>query len=154
MFLKLCCYQADRKQLRCMTFQLIHYLCFLLSLFVIPSFIKPSLDNTINYWYLKCLTLRTWSKWFQWYGPQSDSGTKILLSIWTNKDHQSSRGREQLIPLHKSFSYTHRYANTVKTKISSDKMVPLVGIEPGPSDSKSNTILPTLTWHICCLGDL
>ena len=34
---------------------------------------------------------------------------------------------------------------------SSDKMLPLVGIEPGPfiaSDSKSNTILSTLTWHL------
>ena len=30
-------------------------------------------------------------------------------------------------------------------------MLPLVGIEPGPliaSDSKSNTILSTLTWHV------
>ena len=36
-------------------------------------------------------------------------------------------------------------------KNSSDKMLPLVGIEPGPviaSDSKSNTILSTVTWHL------
>ena len=36
-------------------------------------------------------------------------------------------------------------------KKSSDKMLPPVGIEPGPliaSDSKSNTILSTLTWHL------
>ena len=34
-------------------------------------------------------------------------------------------------------------------KKSSDKMLPPVGIEPTPfSDSKSNTILSTLTWHV------
>ena len=27
-------------------------------------------------------------------------------------------------------------------------MLPLVGIEPGPSDTKSNTILSTLTWYL------
>ena len=33
-------------------------------------------------------------------------------------------------------------------KKSSDKMISLVGIEPRPSDSKSNTILSTLIWHL------
>ena len=36
-------------------------------------------------------------------------------------------------------------------KKSSDKMLPPVGIEPWPliaSDSKSNTILSTLAWHL------
>ena len=36
-------------------------------------------------------------------------------------------------------------------KKSSDKMLPPVGIEPEPlitSDSKSNTILSTVTWHV------
>ena len=36
-------------------------------------------------------------------------------------------------------------------KKSGDKMLPLVGIEPWPliaSDSKSNTILSTPTWHL------
>ena len=39
----------------------------------------------------------------------------------------------------------------MKIKKSSDKMLLLVGIEPGPliaSDSKSNTILSTLTCHM------
>ena len=38
-----------------------------------------------------------------------------------------------------------------KPKKSSDKMLPPVRIEPRPliaSDSKSNTILSTLTWHL------
>ena len=36
-------------------------------------------------------------------------------------------------------------------KKSNDKVLPPVGIEPGPLiafDSKSNTILSTLTWHL------
>ena len=38
-----------------------------------------------------------------------------------------------------------------ENKKSSNKMLPPVGIEPGPlitSDSKSNTILSGLTWHL------
>ena len=36
----------------------------------------------------------------------------------------------------------------MKTKKSSDKMLPPVRIEPGTSDSKSNTVLSELTWHV------
>ena len=39
----------------------------------------------------------------------------------------------------------------VKTKKSSNKMIPPLGIEPAPvitSDSKSNTILSGLSWHL------
>ena len=39
----------------------------------------------------------------------------------------------------------------MKTKKSSDKMLLPVEIEPGPlitSDSKSNTLLSGLTWHL------
>ena len=39
----------------------------------------------------------------------------------------------------------------LETKISSDKMLSSVGIEPEPlinSDSESSTILSGLTWHL------
>ena len=36
----------------------------------------------------------------------------------------------------------------MKTKNSSNKMLPLVRIEPRTSDSKSNTLLSELTWHL------
>ena len=47
--------------------------------------------------------------------------------------------------------YWHLRLYYVKTKKSSDKMLPLVGIEPRPlitSDSKSSTLLSTLAWHV------
>ena len=56
------------------------------------------------------------------------------------------------------FSHAHRNTNcgififtTWKQKKLSDKMLPPLGIEPGPliaSDSKSSIILSTLTWHL------
>ena len=61
---------------------------------------------------------------------------------------------------HSSFSQIDKIGNNdnigirgfTMWKISSGKMLPpSVGIEPGPlitSDSKSNTILSTLTWHV------
>ena len=52
---------------------------------------------------------------------------------------------------HKLFENTIFVFTAWKQKKSSDKMLPPVGIEPGPviaSDSKSNTIFSTLTWHL------
>ena len=60
---------------------------------------------------------------------------------------------------HSGFSQTHNIGNNANIGIggftmwkkSSDKMLPPVGIEPQPlitSDSKSNTVLSTLNWHV------
>ena len=42
----------------------------------------------------------------------------------------------------------------MKTKNSSDKMLPSVGIESKTYDSKSNTLLSELTWHVLLKGFL
>ena len=42
----------------------------------------------------------------------------------------------------------------MKLKNSSDKMLPLVRIESGTSDSKSKTLLSKLTWHVLLGGSL
>ena len=42
----------------------------------------------------------------------------------------------------------HQRLYYMKTKNSHNKILPLVKTEPGISDSKSNTLLSELTWHL------
>ena len=47
-----------------------------------------------------------------------------------------------------SWQYWHQRLFNVKTKNSSNKMLPPVRIEHGTSDFKSDTLLSELTWHV------
>ena len=83
------------------------------------------------------------------------------------KSTQQSKNNYDLITLsevHRNMAGTYNRVFREYTKLaimaseallrenkSSDKTLPPVGIEPAPlitSDSKSNTILSTLTWHV------
>ena len=77
------------------------------------------------------------------------------LNIYTGEEITNANPYRHLL----AFSQIDKIDNNGKIGIrgftswkkSSDKMLPPVGIEPGPlitSDSKSNTILSTLTWHL------
>ena len=79
--------------------------------------------------------------------------TVTVASFDGNNDCQFKQNNKS------GFSQTHNIGNNANIGIrgftmwkkSRYKMLPPVGIEPGPlitSDSKSNTILSTLIWHV------
>ena len=77
---------------------------------------------------------------------------KVSSLFKRNKSHEkrSNPVFHKLDEIRNNANIAIRGFTTWKQKKSSDKMLPLVGIEPRPlitSDSKSNFILSGLTWH-------
>ena len=78
----------------------------------------------------------------------------MMSPLTTSSDSLSAPGFNASRVFHKLYETANCgifIFTTWKQKKNSDKMLPPVGIEPGPliaSDSKSNTILSTQTWHL------
>ena len=71
-----------------------------------------------------------------------------------NVSRASECTHSSLLQTHNTFNCVTMALESLLTKNSSNKMLPPVRIEPGTSDSKSNTLLSELIWNVLLRGSL